>query len=241
MAIMRSSVVVANYYAGPDITATLVLTSPVFTFLFSAVAGVEPIDPRRRSVRLQIVGVCGCVLAAVAMGASGDSRTRGALLFGIPTGTHVPRDAALGTFFMLLNTCASSAQVVWQRQLIDAGFSPERLNAVMTGIATAWLAPPALALAHDLNDWKPTFPLVGAATYAAVFPAAMNVAMMARANRILGPRITMLYFVLQPLMTWIADYVFLEDAVYATQAVSAALALAALTVWLIGKNAEGGE
>lgn len=41
----------------------------------------------------------------------------------------------------------------------------------------------------------------------------MNVVMMARANRVLGPRITMLYFVLQPVMTWIADYVFLRDAV----------------------------
>ena len=45
---------------------------------------------------------------------------------------------------------------------------------------------------------------------------------MARANRVLGPRVTMLYFVLQPVMTWIADYVFLRDAVYATQALSAA-------------------
>jgi len=31
---------VANYYAGPDITATLVLTSPVFTFFLSALAGL---------------------------------------------------------------------------------------------------------------------------------------------------------------------------------------------------------
>lgn len=34
---------------------------------------------------------------------------------------HVPRDAAMGTAFMLLNTCASSVQVVWQRRLMDAG------------------------------------------------------------------------------------------------------------------------
>lgn len=36
-------------------------------------------------------------------------------------GVHVPRDAAMGTAFMLLNTCASSVQVVWQRRLMDAG------------------------------------------------------------------------------------------------------------------------
>lgn len=41
----------------------------------------------------------------------------------------------------------------------------------------------------------------------------MNVMIMARANRVLGPRITMLYFALQPVMTWISDYVFLRDAV----------------------------
>ena len=86
-----------------------------------------------------------------------------------------------------------------------------------------------------------TVPLVGAAVYAAVFPAAMNVVMMARANRVMGPRVTMLYFVLQPVMTWIADWIFLNDAVYATQALSAALALAALAVWLLGKREEGRE
>ena len=58
----------------------------------------------------------------------------------------------------------------------------------------------------------------GAAVYSAVFPAAMNVVMMARANRVLGPRVTMLYFVLQPIFTWVADYLLLRDAVYATQA-----------------------
>jgi hypothetical protein len=174
----------------------------------------------RYTAQLQIAGVCGCILAAAAMGASGDTNTRGALLFGIPTaggkeggavlpravprafdrkltpdfesepnsfqtntvyaytveptlfvlpfnvvflfrelyetGAHVPRDAALGTAFMLLNTFASAVQVVWQRRLMDTGFSPERLNAVMTGVATAWLAPPALALAHNLKDWTPT-------------------------------------------------------------------------------------
>jgi len=51
----------------------------------------------------------------------------------------------------------------------------------------------------------------------------------------------MLYFVLQPLFTWVADYSLLRDAVYATQAVSAALALGALAVWLVGKRAEARE
>ena len=242
LAIMRSSVVVANYYAGPLVTSTLVLTSPVFTFFFSALAGLESIDPRRRSTRLQFLGVLGCVAAAIAMGLTGDPSTRGALLLGQPTGVgHVPRNAALGTAFMLLNTCASALQVVWQRKLIDAGFAPNDLNAVMTGVATLWLLFPTLALKHDAGDWTPTTSFVGAAVYAAVFPSAMNVAIMANANAALGPRVTMLYFVLQPVLTWIADYAFLYDAVYATQVLSAALALGALAVWLVGKNAEAHE
>jgi hypothetical protein len=43
----------------------------------------------------------------------------------------------------------------------------------MTGVATAWLAPVAAALAPNLSDWNPTLPFVGAAVYSAVFPAAM--------------------------------------------------------------------
>lgn len=38
----------------------------------------------------------------------------------------------------------------------------------MTGVATAWLGPLALAMAHTLEDWTPTVPFVGAAVYAAV-------------------------------------------------------------------------
>lgn len=53
-------------------------------------------------------------------------------------------------------------------KLLHGGFSAERLNAVMTGVATAWLAPLALALAHNLEDWTPTVPFVSAAVYAAV-------------------------------------------------------------------------
>ena len=47
----------------------------------------------------------------------------------------------------------------------------------------------------------------------------------------------MMYFVMQPALTWALDYATLNDAVYAAQAGSAALALAAFCAWAIGKFA----
>jgi hypothetical protein len=69
--------------------------------------------------RYKMVGVCGCIAAAVTMGLSGDEDTRGSLLFGIPKAGEFLRASTGPTLNLLLRASASAFTLKVSHALIS--------------------------------------------------------------------------------------------------------------------------
>ena len=213
LAVIRSSVVLANKNSGPDITSALVLTTPVLTFFFSALFGVEKFSFKLKEHpenSMKIIAIVFVILSIWVV----CKPEKGPLIFGDPH-EYVAPNVAIGVTWMLTNTLASSIAIVMQRMIINANIAIDFVNAMMTGICAFWLLVVSLCVHGTGSDvWTLSAPAGLAALYGAVFPSAMNIIIFAKSAKTLGPNITARYFLLQPLMTWTLDYLVLRDAVY---------------------------
>ena len=214
LALIRGSVVLANANAGPDVTSALVLTTPVLTFFFSALLRVEhfsfqEVNREHPENAMKVLAIL-FVTISVAIVCSYE----GALMFGDPKEFEAP-NVAVGAIWMLTNTLASSVAIVMQKMIINANIPIEVVNAAMTGIGAFWLLIVGLIAHGTARDiWTLSSDGVYAVLFGAFFPSAMNLIIFAKSSKLLGPNITARYFLLQPAMTWLLDYLILKDAVY---------------------------
>ena len=221
LALIRGSVVLANANAGPDVTSALVLTTPVLTFFFSALLRVEhfsfrEVNREHPENAMKVLAIL-FVTISVAIVCSYE----GALMFGDPKEFEAP-NVAVGAIWMLTNTLASSVAIVMQKMIINANIPIEVVNAAMTGIGAFWLLIVGLIAHGTARDiWTLSSDGVYAVLFGAFFPSAMNLIIFAKSSKLLGPNITARYFLLQPAMTWLLDYLVLRDAVYESYVICA--------------------
>ena len=221
LALIRGSVVLANANAGPDVTSALVLTTPVLTFFFSALLRVEhfsfrEVNREHPENAMKVLAIL-FVTISVAIVCSYE----GALMFGDPKEFEAP-NVAVGAIWMLTNTLASSVAIVMQKMIINANIPIEVVNAAMTGIGAFWLLIVGLIAHGTARDiWTLSSDGVYAVLFGAFFPSAMNLIIFAKSSKLLGPNITARYFLLQPAMTWLLDYLILKDAVYESYVICA--------------------
>ena len=221
LALIRASVVLANANAGPDVTSALVLTTPVLTFFFSAMFRIEHFSFREvnREHPENVMKVL--AILSVSVSVAVVCSYRGALMFGDPKEYEAP-NVLVGAIWMLTNTLASSVAIVMQKMIINANIPIEIVNAAMTGIGAFWLLIVGF-IAHGTSKdvWTLSSDGLYAVLFGAFFPSAMNLIIFAKSSKILGPNITARYFLLQPAMTWVLDYVVLKDAVYESYVICA--------------------
>lgn len=221
LALIRGSVVLANANAGPDVTSALVLTTPVLTFFFSALLRVEHFSFREvnREHPENVMKVLAILFVTISVAVV--CSYKGALMFGDPKEYEAP-NVLVGAIWMLTNTLASSVAIVMQKMIINANIPIEIVNAAMTGIGAFWLLIVGF-IAHGTSKdvWTLSSDGLYAVLFGAFFPSAMNLIIFAKSSKILGPNITARYFLLQPAMTWVLDYVVLKDAVYESYVICA--------------------
>jgi len=221
LALIRGSVVLANANAGPDVTSALVLTTPVLTFFFSALLRVEHFSFREVNREHPENAMKVLAILFVTISVAVVCSYKGALMFGDPKEYEAP-NVAVGAIWMLTNTLASSVAIVMQKMIINANIPIEVVNAAMTGIGAFWLLILGLIAHGTARDiWTLSSDGVYAVLFGAFFPSAMNLIIFAKSSKLLGPNITARYFLLQPAMTWLLDYLVLKDAVYESYVICA--------------------
>jgi drug/metabolite transporter (DMT)-like permease len=221
LALIRGSVVLANANAGPDVTSALVLTTPVLTFFFSALLRVEHFSFREVNREHPENAMKVLAILFVTISVAVVCSYKGALMFGDPKEYEAP-NVAVGAIWMLTNTLASSVAIVMQKMIINANIPIEVVNAAMTGIGAFWLLIVGLIAHGTARDiWTLSSDGVYAVLFGAFFPSAMNLIIFAKSSKLLGPNITARYFLLQPAMTWLLDYLVLRDAVYESYVICA--------------------
>ena len=221
LALIRGSVVLANANAGPDVTSALVLTTPVLTFFFSALLRVEHFSFREVNREHPENAMKVLAILFVTISVAVVCSYKGTLMFGDPEEYEAP-NVAVGAIWMLTNTLASSVAIVMQKMIINANIPIEVVNAAMTGIGAFWLLIVSLIAHGTARDiWTLSSDGVYAVLFGAFFPSAMNLIIFAKSSKLLGPNITARYFLLQPAMTWLLDYLVLKDAVYESYVICA--------------------
>ena len=228
LALIRGSVVLANANAGPDVTSALVLTTPVLTFFFSALLRVEHFSFREvnRDHPENVMKVLAILFVTISVAVV--CSYKGALMFGDPKEYEAP-NVVVGAIWMLTNTLASSVAIVMQKMIINAKIPIEVVNAAMTGIGAFWLLIVGLIAHGTAKDiWTLSSDGLYAVLFGAFFPSAMNLIIFAKSSKLLGPNVTARYFLLQPAMTWVLDYLVLKDAVYESYVICAVFSAMAM-------------
>nr|CAB3500626.1 unnamed protein product [Digitaria exilis] len=236
----------------PPVTPQLLASFALLGF-----TGVEAVNIVTKDGILKVIGTVVCVSGAILMalyrgpsliGLGGTETANGIVTSG--TWTTTPYLAQwltssmlkygvdtwhLGVLCLLGNCLVVAAYLVIQAPVMLRYPASLSLTAYSYFFATIFMVLTGVLATNGLYEWALTKTEIIAVLYAGIFASCMTYAIMAWANKILGPSLVALYNPLQPAFSTILSTIFLGDPVYLGRFALLAESLSLLAyIWLLG-------
>ncbi|KAF8698635.1 hypothetical protein HU200_034882 [Digitaria exilis] len=243
-------VVVGLHNTNASYAAAFRPSIPVFTFALAAIVGVEVINIFTKDGILKVIGTAVCVSGAILMalyigpsliGLGGTETAIGIVTSGTWSSTPYPAQWLtstmlkygvdtwhLGILCLIGNCLAMAAYLVIQAPVMIRYPTSLSLTAYSYFFATIFMVLTGVLATNGLHEWALTKTEIIAVLYAGIFASCMTYAIMAWANKILGPSLVALYNPLQPAFSTILSTIFLGDPVYLGSIIGGVIVIAGL-------------
>lgn len=198
------------------LVAILQVLRPIFAGLISRALGIE-----RFSVP-QMFGIAICLLGT------------GLVTLNNAQETSTGSSPLLGFAFVCVHSLGQSSYVIMQPTLLDAGYSPVVINAVSFAIASCMTAMMMPFRSGNEGIWFENTAFFWSVTlFSVVFVGAYSYAAMGWAAKRIGGTAVMLFMLLQAMLTVIAGYIFLGEALRASQLVGGMFLLVGIAFYVL--------
>ncbi|XP_016201321.1 WAT1-related protein At4g19185 [Arachis ipaensis] len=201
---------------------------PVFTFLFSAIMGVEKVNLLRYEGWAKVGGTIICVFGAllmvfyrgpvvigneeIVMKNASQTEPSGWLIDGLQ---HIGFDQfSLGVMCLIGNCMCMGAYLAIQAPLLRKYPTNISLTAYSYFFGAVLMVIVSMFMTNGITDWTLTGSEILAVIYSGVIASALGYALITWSSKILGPTMVSLYISLQPACATILSLIFLGSAVY---------------------------
>jgi drug/metabolite transporter (DMT)-like permease len=237
-------------YTNPSYAAAIQPAIPVFTFVLATMMGTETVNLRKNEGKAKVAGTLICVSGAIVM-----ALYRGPVVFGnkdkdltVPIHTSPSGEKELAGWLMtsfldfgidhwhlgvlcLIGNCMCMAVfIAYQAPLLAKYPASLSLTAYSYFFGVLCILFTALFTTNISSDWTLTKSELLAVVYAGIVASALNYAIIAWSNRIIGPALVALYNPLQPAASTFLSKVFLGTPIYMGSIVGGVLIIGGLYV-----------
>jgi len=205
-----------------DIAAYYMPLNPILTALFAVALGMEPLR------FLTCLGVLGSGVGVLVMvWASTRRQSTVDVVFNETSATTTTSELIVGHSFLVASNACGATYVLLQKPLY-AFFDPLFITAAQYAVAALAMILVSISAWGDAGAWSFASKEWVTLIYAAVGCSSLAYFMMTWANEHLDATLINLYGVLQPIITGVLAYIFLDEALYWQDALGAGLIMAGL-------------
>ncbi|TKY70202.1 WAT1-related protein [Spatholobus suberectus] len=237
-------------YTNPTYAAAVQPVTPVFTFLFTVMMGIERVNLLRYEGLAKVGGTLICVFGAILMvfyrgpalirgkemehvaqikiSARGQPEPSGWLINGLQ-GLGL-NHFQLGIIFLIGNCSCMAAFLAIQAPLLKKYPANISVTAYSFFFGAVLMVIASLFMVNESTDWILKRSEILAVVYAGTIASALNYGIVTWSNKILGPALVSLYNPLQPACSALLSQIFLGTPIYLGSILGGSLIVAGLYI-----------